>query len=113
MGDFNGIPPFAGSAATRIDTTANRRALPPVEPSLDTRAPADRRTHDHTFARPNDLSDLDENTLTGPPPSFSANVLEMDRTMREAMARIEAAHSRPEAEIAIAVETPVVPGETV
>ena len=102
MGDFNGIPPFAAATAVRVAAQADKPVVRPVEPSLDTRASGERHDPEPIISRSVDPLDLDENTPTGPPPSFSANVLEMDRSMREAMARIEAQHNRQETEAAIA-----------
>ncbi|HGG04381.1 MAG TPA: hypothetical protein ENK28_02895 [Aliiroseovarius sp.] len=41
-----------------------------------------------------DFADRDTERPTGPPPSFEVNVLEVDRDLQEAIARIEAARGQ-------------------
>lgn len=42
----------------------------------------------------------DRDPIAGPPPSFQANVLELDRDLRAAIARLEAARGKQESQIA-------------
>jgi len=47
---------------------------------------------------------LDENTPTGPPPSFQAKVLDLERDLQRAIERLEAERSRVEADAAMKIE---------
>ncbi len=120
MGDLAGIPPFGGGGvAIRPHEHAAPPAVPAVEPSLDSQGLNGQTTkndaHDVRFAK-QDRTDvdaapvpalqrdpIDRHALAGPTPAFQVSLLEMDRQLQDALARMEAAHSQPESEAAIAV----------
>lgn len=47
---------------------------------------------------------IDESTLLGPTPAFQANVLELERDLRQAIERLESERARAEAELAFRIE---------
>lgn len=125
MGEFNPVPALGGGLAplrlhntpaatvvtavggknngqgpqARMDTASTPVALRPL--SRDTGEGSGQSASPETAARP---VDLDKVTHVGPPPTFQANVLEMERDLQRAIERLEAERGRVEAEAAMKIE---------
>lgn len=115
MGEIAGLPQLGGGGIPlRLNTDRNGQGVPPVEATpkgrgLDGRMPsggggarAEARRGDPMPDQETPPRRLDVHTLTGPSPAFQATVLELERELRQSMARIEAAQGLPEAASAIA-----------
>ena len=122
MGEIAGLPQLGGGGIPlRLNTDRNGQGVPPVEAALrgrglDGRMPsggggarAEARRGDPKPDQETPPRRLDVHTLTGPSPAFQATVLELERELRQSIARIEAAQGLPEAASAIA---PPAPAET-
>ena len=117
MGEIAGIPPFGGGGANlRPPTETAPVALAPVaqgdsSANLSGRMDSDASGHGSArYQTPNALTDslprqpLDGTELAGPPPSFQVSILELDRDLQAALAKITASHSLKQDVAAISLD---------
>ena len=115
MGDLAGILPIGGGGSTvrpHVETTT--QAVPAVQSSVAGQSLAGQNGSGGSQGKgqksngadtaPAFLrkSPVDPNAHAGPTPAFQVSVLEMDKDLQQALARLEAKHAKPENDAAIA-----------
>ena len=112
MGEFAGIPPFGGGGVSV--RPLNDTAKPAIQPvaggsaGQGTSARMDQGRADLPFMpkskeRDGEQAEYGPHVLTGPSPAFQASVLEMERDLKQTIARLEAARGKQESDVAMGV----------
>lgn len=118
MIDMAPIPALGGGAIPIRGPAGRGTILVPVEPGGKGRGaearmdgapqsphpPARIERRDDTAPDAAAPEPIDESTLLGPTPAFQANVLELERDLRQAIERLESERARAEAEVAFRIE---------
>ncbi len=112
MGDFAGILPFGGGGVPiRSTNDTPKPAIQPVaggSKGQGASARMDQGRAELPFMpksreRATGRDDFGPHVLTGPTPAFQASVLEMERDLKQTIARLEAARGKQESDVAMGV----------
>ena len=115
MGDLAGILPIgSGGSTVRPHVETTTQAVPAVQSTVAGQSLASQNgsggsqgkgqkgTESDTAPAFKRKSPVDPNAHAGPTPAFQVSVLEMDKDLQQALARLEAERSKPENDAAIA-----------
>ena len=125
MGDLAGILPIGGGGSTvRPHVESTTQAVPAVQSSVAGQSLAGQNGSGGSQGKGQKSygadsapafkrkSPVDPNAHAGPTPAFQVSVLEMDKDLQQALARLEAEHAKPENDAAIAPALKAEPVET-